>query len=60
MANTKNSPLAEAKTPVGSDTTSQPEANKKTENQAPKLDPTRYGDWEKAAVASTSKKFPMP
>ena len=61
MANTKNLPLAESKTPVGSDTTSQPEADKKTENQVPKLDPTRYGDWEKAAaVASTSKKFPMP
>ena len=47
MANTKNSPLAKSKPPFGSDTTSQPEANKKTENQAPKLDPTRYGDWEK-------------
>ena len=47
MANTKNSSLAESKTPVGSDTTSQPEADKKTENPAPKLDPTRYGDWEK-------------
>ena len=47
MANTKPPPLAESKTPVGSDTTEQPEANKKTENQAPKLDPTRYGDWEK-------------
>ena len=47
MANTKNSPLAESKTPVGSDTTSQPEADKKTENQVPKIDPTHYGDWDK-------------
>ena len=43
----KNSQLAESKTPVGSDTTSQPKADKETENQVPKLDPTRYGDWEK-------------
>ena len=47
MANTKNSPETESKTPVGSDTTSQPDADKKTENQVPKLDPTRYGEWEK-------------
>ena len=57
MTNSKNSPLSESKTPVGPDTTSQPGADKKTEKQAPKLDPTRYGDWEKAAVASTSKNF---
>lgn len=43
----KKSPLPDSKTPVTSDSTPQPEAGKKIENQAPKPDPTRYGDWEK-------------
>ncbi|MBN07624.1 MAG: DUF1674 domain-containing protein [Rhodospirillaceae bacterium] len=47
MTNTENSPFAEPKTPFGSDTTSQPKAEKKTESEAPKPDSTRYGDWEK-------------
>ena len=47
MTNSENSRVAETEPPVGSDTTSQPEAEKKTEGQAPKPDPTRYGDWER-------------